>query len=301
MAKKISDNQQTWDLFLNQALAVKRLNVSESSKFSPFFLLYNRDAVLLVDNILKPRRKYVGEEMHQIALQEQHRSFVAVRNHLRKAKTRQAKYAVRGTKTVEFKVGDSVYYKNNQRKGMLDLKWQSYYRIFEKRGPLTYITKYQLNGSTRKVHAEMLRLANTEDWQISKDETDKRLRDAAYFIPPEPSDSDSDSDPEMNLPLAKMAERYGHKMETSEDKEDIPLLELRNRLMHRDTNQGQDIETRDEHMESQDEDLCGPNDSDNAMGVNEIQVLYRRPKIKPVKTMKRNQNLTLRDTMYFSY
>ena len=53
-------------------------------------------------------------------------------------------------------------------------------------------------------------------------------------------------------------------------------------------------------MESQDEDLGGPNDSDNAMDVNEIQVLYRRPKIKPVKTVKRNQNLTLRDTMYFS-
>ena len=147
----------------------------------------------------------------------------------------------------------------------------------------------------------MLRLANTEDWQISKDETDKRLRDAAYVIPPEPSDSDSDCDPEMNLPLAKLANRYRHERETSEDEEDIPLLELRNRLRHRDRNQGKDIETRDEHMESQDEDLSGPNDSDNAMDVNKIQVLYRRPKIKPVKIVKRNQNLTLRDTMYFSF
>ena len=106
LAKRIADNQQTWDLFLNQALAAIRFNDSESSKFSPFFLLYNRDVVLPVDNILKPRRRYVGEEMHQIALQEQHKSFVAVRNHLRKAKKRQAKYADRGTKTIEFKVGD---------------------------------------------------------------------------------------------------------------------------------------------------------------------------------------------------
>ena len=129
----------------------------------------------------------------------------------------------------------------------------------------------------------MLRLANIEDWQISKDENDKRLRDAAYFIPPEPSDSDSDSDPEMNLPLAKLAKRYRHERETSEDEEDIPLLELRNRLRHRDRNQYQDIETRDENMESQDEDLGGPNDSDNAIDVNEIQILCRRPKIKSVK------------------
>ena len=180
------------------------------------------------------------------------------------------------------------------------MRWKPYYRILEKRGPVTYVIKNQLNSSTCKVHAEMLRLANIEDWQISKYETDIGLRDAAYVIPPEPSDSDSDSDSEMNLPLTKLAKRYRHERETSEDEEDIPLLELRNCLRHRDRNQGQDIETRDENVESQDEDLGGPNDSDNAMDVNEIQVLYRRPKIKPVKTVKRNQNLTLSDTMYFS-
>ena len=60
------------------------------------------------------------------------------------------------------------------------------------------------------------------------------------------------------------------------------------------------METRDEHMERQDEDLSGQNDSDSAVDVNEIQVLYRRPKIKLVKSVKRNQNFTLRDTMYFS-
>ena len=42
LAKKLSENQQTWDLYLNQALAAIRFNISVSSKFSPFFLLYNR-------------------------------------------------------------------------------------------------------------------------------------------------------------------------------------------------------------------------------------------------------------------
>ena len=96
LAKRIAYNQQTWDLFLNQALAAIRFNVSESSRFSPFFLLYNRDSVLPIDNIFKPLRKYLGEELRQTALQAQHKSFVAVRNHLRKAKKRQAKYADRG-------------------------------------------------------------------------------------------------------------------------------------------------------------------------------------------------------------
>ena len=68
LAKKLTDNQQHWDLYLNQALAAIRFNISVSSKFSPFFLLYNRDVVLPVDNLMKPRRKYQGEETHKIAL-----------------------------------------------------------------------------------------------------------------------------------------------------------------------------------------------------------------------------------------
>ena len=70
----------------------------------------------------------------------------------------------------------------------------------------------------------------------------------------------------MKLTLAKLAKRYRPERETSEDEEDIPLLEVRNWLRHKDRNQGQDMETRDEHMESEDEDLSGSNDSDNDSG-----------------------------------
>ena len=64
LAKKVADDQQTWDLFINQTLAAIRFIISESSKLSPFFLLYNRNVVLPIGNILQPRRKYVGEEYH---------------------------------------------------------------------------------------------------------------------------------------------------------------------------------------------------------------------------------------------
>ena len=45
----------------------------------------------------------MGEEYHQIALQEQHKSFVTVRNYLRKAEKRQAKYADREQKKLNIK------------------------------------------------------------------------------------------------------------------------------------------------------------------------------------------------------
>ena len=65
MMKKIQEDVQTWDLYLNQTLAAVRFHVNESSKFSTFFLLYNRDVVLPLDTILKPRKCYVGEDMHK--------------------------------------------------------------------------------------------------------------------------------------------------------------------------------------------------------------------------------------------
>ena len=95
MSKKIEDNYETWDLHLNQVLAAIRFNISESTKFSPYYLLYNRDPILPLDNILKPRRRYLGEEPHKIGLQNQHKSFILVHNHLKRAKKRQNKYADR--------------------------------------------------------------------------------------------------------------------------------------------------------------------------------------------------------------
>ena len=72
LAERLQDGQDTWDLHLNQVLAAIRFNVSEATGYTPYYLLYGRDVVLPLDNLLKPRLKYQGEDMHQIALQEQH-------------------------------------------------------------------------------------------------------------------------------------------------------------------------------------------------------------------------------------
>ena len=95
--------------------------------------------------------------------------------------------------------------------------------------------------------------------------------------------------------MAKLAKRYRHERETSEDEEVIPLLELRNRLRHRKRNQGQEIE-----MEGQDESFDSQDDLDNAMDVNMVQTFCTRPKITSVKTFNRYQKHILGDTMYFS-
>ena len=131
MSKRVSENVQTLDIYLNQALGAIRFNINESTKFSPFYLLYNHDPILPVDNILKLRYRYHGEEPHKIGLQDQHKSFVLVHKHLKKAKKRQAKYANQNSEYTEFQIGDPVYLKQQQRKSKLEGRWCPYYRIIE--------------------------------------------------------------------------------------------------------------------------------------------------------------------------
>ena len=62
MSKKVGEYLETWDLHLNQILVAIKFSMHESTKFSTFYLLYNYDPVLPINNILKPCRGYLGEE-----------------------------------------------------------------------------------------------------------------------------------------------------------------------------------------------------------------------------------------------
>ena len=125
-----------------------------------------------------------------------------------------------------------MFYENKQRKGKLGQKWKPYYRIVEKTDPVSYIIKNQLDGSLSRVYVGDLMLAYIDDWKISKDENSRKLRDAAYVVPPSASESETeyDSDSEENLPLAKLAKKYRQEREFSSNESDIPLMELRKRL-----------------------------------------------------------------------
>ena len=176
-SKKIATEGNSWDRWLGFSLAAMRFGVNESTQQSPFFLLYNGEVVLTIDNILKSRRKYQGEEPHKIALEQQHKNFLLVHQNRTKAqKKRNERINKTRSSEVELKVGDPVYYRNHKPKSKLDIKWQPYYRIIEQTSPVTFILKHTLDGSTTKVHAEHLRYADLDEWEIPKDQTEKRLR-----------------------------------------------------------------------------------------------------------------------------
>ena len=238
---------------------------------------------------MTPRRKYQGEELHQIAFQEQHKSFTLVRRYLKQAKKRQAKYADKGTKQVEFQINDPVYYKSNQRKGKLDCKWKPFYRIIERKCPATDVIKNQLDGSTCKVHAEMLRAAKLDEWDIPTPHDGRPMRRIAYAIPPEQSSDEHDSDSEQEGSYEKLAKKYQKEREDSDDEDNIHLMELSKRLKaNKAMEQQQNEDSRAEESEGVIEETMGfepatDSDSltetyfdekaDDAMSVNEIKIL----------------------------
>ena len=234
MSKKVNDNLETWDIYLNQVLGAIRFNINDSTKFSPFYLLYNRDPVLPIDNILKPRRKYLGEEPHKIGLEQQHKAFVLVHKHLKKAKKRQAKYANENSQYTEFQVGDPVYLKQQQRRSKLQGRWCPYYRIIEKTTPITFRIKNQLDGTVTKAHAEHIRLAHLSEWKLPKDIKGRPLRKVQNVVPQSSSDDES-SDEEPHF--TKILKRSRKERETSSDEDDVPLMELAKKLREQSPSQ----------------------------------------------------------------
>ena len=239
LAKKIQDNPSTWDVYLNQVLAAVRFNNNESTKYSPYFLLYTRDVVLPIDNLLRPRRKYLGEDHHEIALERQHQAFVEVHRRMKKARERQAKYANKNSKPVEITVGDPVYLKNHQRKNKLDKKWSPYYRVVKQTTPVTFVIKNQLTGDIQKAHVENLRLANIDEWEIPRAVDGRAIRRAQYAVPPESSGDDTDSESEQRREMEEerppdLSRRFRREREDSSSEDDIPLMELTRRVRARD-------------------------------------------------------------------
>ena len=190
LSKKMKNNN-TWDLELNSVLMAIRMNVSKTTGKSPFSLLYCRDPILPLDNILRPRRKYQGEDFHEIALENQHKAFLRVIKTTQNAKVRRNEYANKNkTKKESFSIGDSVYYKNHKKEGKLDKNWLTHHVIVKKTSPVSYVIRNQLTGRLIKAHSNSLRLAQLE-WKLPKEQKESLRRTVLVESPPEVSQTES--------------------------------------------------------------------------------------------------------------
>ena len=243
LAKLARDNLEMWDVYLEQVLSAIRVSVSETTGHSPFFLLYARDPVLPLDNILRPRRKYMGEDLHRIILENQHKSFTQVYHRVKRAREKGRRLANARRTDVSLKVGDAVYLRNHQRTSKLDAKWKPYFRVTKQLSPTTFMIRNQLDGTERKAHADHLARAPIEEWEIPPPAGAGRPIRRGQLAAPQDSEGseESSSDEEVGDgnagPLGRMDRLLRHERDGSSSEDDIPLLELQRRLRRRNQRQ----------------------------------------------------------------
>ena len=93
----------------------------------------------------------------------------------------------------------------------------------------------QLDGVAVKIHAEHLRLAKVEEWEIQTNDSRKPYRRAAYVVPPQESSEEiTSSESEGGYPLPKITRWYRRERDNSSEEENIPLAELAERLKARE-------------------------------------------------------------------
>ena len=66
--------------------------------------------------------------------------------------------------------------------------------IIEKTSPVSFHLKNQLDGSATKAHAENIRLANIDNWEIPKDRKGRLTRRARFVAPLSSSSDESDNE-----------------------------------------------------------------------------------------------------------
>ena len=93
LSKLTKSDRHNWDLYRTQALAAVRFTMCETTKFSPYYILFGSDVFLPVNNLLKTRRKYMGEDHHHLLIEQQHKIFVKARNRIRRAQKKR-NYAI---------------------------------------------------------------------------------------------------------------------------------------------------------------------------------------------------------------
>ena len=275
LSKLMKDQVDSWDLHLNQALLAMRTTVSKTTLHSPFKLLYNRDATLPLDNLLRPRRKTHSQDYHEITLQNMHKQFMEVVKNTQNAKRKRNIYANKNRTNTEFNIGDSVYLKNHTKSTKLAKNWKTHFVITDKMGPVSFVLRHQLTGKTTKAHADSMRPAQLE-WEIPEPEG-RILRKAQYVVPPvihsaEQSESFSSSDDSDKTIIydaeawkAKAVAKKRKMRENSDSEQDVPRFELRKRLRKK----GREELDSPNDRNSNDESESTPSPSNHALTDNE--------------------------------
>ena len=161
---KVSEEENQWDEHIEEALFAYRTIKHSTTKHTPFYMLYGREAILPIDEMDEELTQGNIEEgilkriYEIINLEEKHEEVLGI---IERSQDKQKERHDKKIKEVRFLIGDEVLLKDaakeKQWSGKLTPKWKGPYEIHEEIGKNAYKLKDQ-NGRILKMPTNVKQL-----------------------------------------------------------------------------------------------------------------------------------------------
>jgi hypothetical protein len=160
IASYVSEEPSKWSDFLPSATFRYNTAVNSSTGYSPFYLMYGREATE-PQGMIKPVRNRDMTDLNMIFSQMWYDAVEKTKEKLEEAKEIQKKYYNRNAKRVEFEVGDNVLLKEMANiPGKFNMRWEGPFSIAERKGNVNYKIISQNGKKLLIVHSDRLKKFN---------------------------------------------------------------------------------------------------------------------------------------------
>ena len=130
LAKHVS-NSLEWDEIVHLACSVYNFLPNEHSREAPFFLMFGRDPRIPLNDLLRPRIRYLGTDESILSLQAMHNIYKMVAHNLKTACKHLEKEATKFPSKV--KMEDLIMLKRHDKKAFEPV-YEGYYPVLQTRG-----------------------------------------------------------------------------------------------------------------------------------------------------------------------
>ena len=161
----VSKHQVDWDTYLPYVMYAYRTSVQESTKETPFFLMFGRPSREPLDLHLRPEESAIlpVSETKPAMVTRMHAAFDLVQAHLQEAHQKQKRYHDKSSRERDIRVGDEVLLLDERvpvgHTKKLHPPWKPGYRVIRKVGPLNFQLEHpNQRGKVLRVHINRIKL-----------------------------------------------------------------------------------------------------------------------------------------------
>ncbi|CAB4009128.1 retrotransposable element [Paramuricea clavata] len=179
LRKAVNEKQDNWDEAIDDILFAYRTSVQATTKHTPFYLMFGREARLPIQMEIVPEGKERTLEERLEELADLRKSYGKVADNIKESQDKQKKLydAKHGASKQEFKQGSLVLLRNSRndsrKGGKLDAKWLGPYEVVDCLGKNVFKIKNCSTGieNKKKVNAAVLKpyVPSTQQIQPQKD------------------------------------------------------------------------------------------------------------------------------------